>query len=127
MKLIEVDKTQAVLTFHKMPGGRKKNIKKRKQEEESSKKRFFSNQGMSAEHWPGGEPINSPEKEMGARAKECCVCQARSNTKKCSGCYSAWFCGLECQKKAWPEHKKECKVGEVNLSVLNLFQIFSMI
>merc|ERR1711990_379437 len=112
-----------------MPGGRKKNIKKRQQEEERSKNlvRFLTNQGMSAETsarvgrvWPGGEPVKSPEKEMEARWRECCVCQARSNTKKCTGCFSAWFCGLDCQRKGWAQHKKECKVIRGQYSACHL-------
>ena len=119
----------------KMPGGRNKNMKKRQQEEDNSKNltRFLSNQGISAglsEHvarqWPGGEPFTSPEKETGARARECCVCKARSpNTKKCSGCYSAWFCSVDCQRKAWPDHRGQCKVVTITLTKCSLFPIFS--
>ena len=103
-----------------MSEGRTKNIMKRNQEEEDSSKnltRFLSNQGIGAglsDHvarlWPGGEPFDSPEKEAGAQARECCVCKERTKTKKCTGCYSAWFCGLDCQRKAWPDHKTQCKV-----------------
>lgn len=27
---------------------------------------------------------------------------------KCSNCQRAWYCGPECQKKAWGRHKNEC-------------------
>ena len=102
-----------------MPGGRKKNMKKRKQEEDGSKtlRKSLADHGISGERadnivrtWPGGEPFTSPEKEACAQARECCVCKARTKTKKCTGCYSAWFCGLDCQRKAWPDHKTQCKV-----------------
>ena len=32
-----------------------------------------------------------------------------SKTKKCSGCYSSWYCSTECQLADWPNHKAECK------------------
>merc|ERR1719476_43206 len=108
-------------------------MKKRQQEEDNSKNltRFLSNQGLGAglsEHvarqWPGGEPFTSPEKETGARAREFCVCKARSpNTKKCSGCYSAWFCSVDCQRKTWPDHRGQCKVIRGQYSVCNLTTI----
>jgi hypothetical protein len=28
---------------------------------------------------------------------------------KCSICDSVYYCGKECQKKAWPSHKEECE------------------
>jgi TPR repeat protein len=27
----------------------------------------------------------------------------------CSGCKKVAYCGADCQKKAWPKHKAECK------------------
>ena len=103
---------------NKMPGGRKRNIMKRQQEESSRNlMTFLTGQGIhhdisdtAVRTWPGGEPFKSPEKEIGERARECGVCKMRTNTKKCTGCYSAWFCGVDCQRKAWPDHKRQCKV-----------------
>ena len=46
----------------------------------------------------------------GARLSACSVCQTGRDTKKCTGCFSVWFCGRECQLSAWPDHKKKCKV-----------------
>ena len=116
-----------------MPGGRKKSMKKQTQEEEDGSKnlrRSLANHGFSAEMsdhivraWPGREPFNTPEKETRAQAKECGVCKARTDTKKCSGCYSAWFCGVECQRIAWKDqdHKTQCKVEtEDDLIMLNI-------
>ena len=93
-----------------MPGGRKKNNKKRKQEEDNSQNIVALNIHMN---WPWDEPIDSPDKETEAKARECGVCKIRTNTKKCTGCYSTWFCGVDCQRKAWPEHKRQCKVETV--------------
>lgn len=31
----------------------------------------------------------------------------------CGGCNRIWFCGKECQKRAWQRHKKACKVEPV--------------
>ncbi len=28
----------------------------------------------------------------------------------CTGCHAANYCSRECQKAAWPEHKKKCKI-----------------
>ena len=103
---------------NKMPGGRKRNIMKRQQEESSRNlMTYLTGQGIhhditdtAVRTWPGGEPFKSPEKETGERARECGVCKMRTNTKKCTGCYSAWFCGVDCQRKAWPDHKNQCKV-----------------
>ncbi|KZV86234.1 hypothetical protein EXIGLDRAFT_681208 [Exidia glandulosa HHB12029] len=29
---------------------------------------------------------------------------------RCSGCTRVFYCGVECQKKAWKQHKKTCKM-----------------
>lgn len=33
------------------------------------------------------------------------------NLKQCSGCKNAYYCNIECQKKHWKSHKKNCKNG----------------
>lgn len=41
----------------------------------------------------------------------CATCQSLSKTlslRKCSQCKSVRYCSVECQRKHWPEHKKEC-------------------
>ena len=50
------------------------------------------------------------KEKTGGRLSACLVCQVSSDTKKCSGCYSVWFCGRDCQRTAWPDHKEKCKV-----------------
>jgi len=41
--------------------------------------------------------------------KGCSQCGEMEALKACAGCGSAKYCSKECQKKAWKEHKKECK------------------
>lgn len=38
------------------------------------------------------------------------ACRATpSHPKTCGGCRNAWYCGVECQRAHWPEHKPVCK------------------
>ena len=41
----------------------------------------------------------------------CIVC-TKPSFLRCSSCLGAFYCGQECQKKAWPKHKKICKLAE---------------
>jgi len=43
------------------------------------------------------------------RLDMCHTCQLAKKTKKCGGCMEVYFCSTDCQKKAWPEHKKSCQ------------------
>ena len=46
----------------------------------------------------------------GGHIKQCKVCKSRAgDTKRCSGCYLVWYCGLSCQHEDWAGHKEECK------------------
>ncbi len=38
----------------------------------------------------------------------CLYCNKKNCTLKCSKCKIIYFCNAECQKKAWPIHKKHC-------------------
>ena len=38
---------------------------------------------------------------------QCAVCAADAKTV-CGGCHGEAYCSQECQRKAWPEHKKGC-------------------
>jgi hypothetical protein len=66
--------------------------------------------------WGGGEsktPHASKDarKATKARTAACMECGAADvKLKKCGACLQASWCGKECQTKAWPEHKKSCKV-----------------
>lgn len=39
----------------------------------------------------------------------CLYCDNKSAGNRCAGCKHVYFCNAECQKKAWPIHKKHCK------------------
>lgn len=39
----------------------------------------------------------------------CAACGQKDAPARCSRCLSCWFCGPECQRSAWPEHKLKCK------------------
>ena len=32
-------------------------------------------------------------------------------TKRCGRCLRSWYCSVECQRQAWPEHKPYCVLG----------------
>ncbi|KAJ7642117.1 hypothetical protein FB45DRAFT_901823 [Roridomyces roridus] len=55
---------------------------------------------------------NSHCKEMNANKKyacsKCSKIMERSKLKLCSGCKLTFYCGGECQKKDWAQHKKLC-------------------
>lgn len=45
--------------------------------------------------------------------RTCAFCARRTfNLSKCSACKAVYYCDAECQKKHWPEHKKDCKPCE---------------
>jgi TPR repeat protein len=45
-----------------------------------------------------------------AYASACCVgCGATRKLKTCAKCEVARFCGAECSRRAWAEHKPHCK------------------
>ena len=53
---------------------------------------------------------NKMRAEAGGSLRKCSVCsESKLDTKRCTGCYLVWYCGPECQRVAWPEHKEECK------------------
>lgn len=53
-------------------------------------------------------------KAAGGSFRLCRQCNVDGDdNKRCTGCYLVWYCGLDCQRAGWEEHKKECKeVGD---------------
>jgi MYND finger len=41
--------------------------------------------------------------------KVCNVCGKGGRLKKCGRCETVFYCGVECQKKDWDEHKGKCR------------------
>jgi len=41
--------------------------------------------------------------------KTCDKCGKETTLHKCGGCGTKYYCGKDCQKADWKEHKKECK------------------
>lgn len=46
--------------------------------------------------------------------KWCLYCNKKNVTKRCV-CKTIYFCGKECQKNAWPYHKKHCSRDQFTL------------
>lgn len=42
----------------------------------------------------------------------CSVCQQEIATKRCAKCKGPWYCGRECQRKDWKQHRKQCRPVE---------------
>ena len=43
----------------------------------------------------------------------CEVCKNVGDIKKCSACKELLYCSVQCQRKAWKEHKQVCKKVKV--------------
>jgi len=41
--------------------------------------------------------------------KACAGCGSTERTKKCGRCEKAFYCGRECQKKDWKQHRSDCR------------------
>jgi TPR repeat protein len=53
-----------------------------------------------------------------AYVSACCMgCGATRKLKTCSKCNVARFCGAECQRSTWTEHKPHCKRWETEAAV----------
>ncbi len=52
----------------------------------------------------------------------CEVCQQTQNTKKCGRCKAVAYCGLDCQRKHWPQHKRLCKPSKLICSTCQVHQ-----
>ena len=52
------------------------------------------------------EQMMSPDYESPSKCK---VCKKEgTNTKRCTGCFIAWYCSPKCQKKDWATHMDAC-------------------
>lgn len=57
----------------------------------------WENEAEDAEGWPGLEVL---------RCDHCG--QTIQRLRRCSACRRAFFCGLDCQRAAWPRHREVC-------------------
>lgn len=82
---------------------------------------------MLSKNWPieycteikavdrGQAPVYSPQKiiswDIPLKRCEGCLRFPTSNItlKKCGRCFSVYYCGINCQKRDWSNHKKKCK------------------
>jgi hypothetical protein len=57
-----------------------------------------------------GNPTHTlpPESPPAVESMSCLAC-GKHASMRCSRCQRVFFCGVACQKKAWPVHKKTCK------------------
>ncbi|XP_066994320.2 histone-lysine N-methyltransferase SMYD3 [Anabrus simplex] len=46
--------------------------------------------------------------KSGLRNQRCDFCFKRANLLRCSACRYVYYCGRDCQKQGWTEHKYEC-------------------
>ena len=74
--------------------------------------------GMRREVWDRAAGAGAGSKsgvasQGGAGRGGCDRCGKRSESglKTCAGCGEARYCGVECQKASWKEHKPSCKKG----------------
>ena len=61
-----------------------------------------------------GTPTDSSsrtESELQSLLRKCEHCQVKDGSRRCAKCKSAYYCGPDCQKVAWPTHKKQCNLN----------------
>lgn len=56
------------------------------------------------------EALGQGSEDM-AKGGNCAVCGEPSTTK-CTRCKEVYYCGRECQRKHWKEHKSECRTAK---------------
>jgi len=63
----------------------------------------------------GGETLGM--EKLSIPSKECTVCGATQNLKRCSKCHVVYYCGREHQTQDWKRHKKECQ-KDINSTIV---------
>jgi hypothetical protein len=58
---------------------------------------------------PSMSPTPTPRPHPATQGPNTCLACGKHAALKCSRCKKVYFCGVACQKKAWPDHKKTCK------------------
>lgn len=60
-------------------------------------------------------------KELNVKNRECDSCgKGGSDLARCSRCKKAYYCDVECQRKHYPEHKKNCLPEQTTQSTKNI-------
>ena len=49
------------------------------------------------------------KKEAGGSLRQCVVCGVSEQTSRCTGCFLTRYCGPECQRADWENHKDRCQ------------------
>jgi hypothetical protein len=49
----------------------------------------------------------------------CCDCKKIGTNVKCKGCNTVRYCSKTCQKRHWPEHKKQCTRIDKPVDIMN--------
>ena len=60
------------------------------------------------------KPLTSnetPETSQDSIVMHCSNCQKLTKPRRCTRCLKVSYCGQECQRAHWKEHKKDCKPG----------------
>jgi hypothetical protein len=57
--------------------------------------------------------------EDSSRSCDACSIQT-ADLKKCSRCHLTFYCGRECQRRHWKEHKLACDVAVQNMEILSM-------
>ena len=64
------------------------------------------------------------DKETNNNVTKCVSCnktKSEVDIKKCTGCFSVWYCGVACQREHWSQHSETCKTikGEYKTFTVN--------
>jgi len=74
-------------------------------------RKMYENQCMEEEQeFSGAVPRGKRFRKNLKKNRACHVCGKETiRLSSCARCESVYYCGVECQKKHWPEHKQHCK------------------